>query len=109
MEAITEVPDITPQTNREDVIKVTAKAEPRPLARTIARALAEGPSCTVRAIGASAVNQSVKALSIARGDVAMRGQDLVVRPGMETTTDVTRPGTSGSKELSCVVFRVSVV
>jgi stage V sporulation protein S len=100
---------ISPRHNQEDVIKVSARVDPKALARTIGHALSASPNCTMRAIGASAVNQAVKALAIARGDVAVRGQDLIVRPGMETTTDVDRPGTSGSNELSCVVFRVSAV
>lgn len=100
--------EVTPDTNRESVIKVAARSEVRPLAGTIANALADHPRVCLRAIGAGAVNQSVKAVAIARGYVAQRGQDLVCRPGFDTTTDISRPGTSGSEELSVIVFFLSV-
>jgi stage V sporulation protein S len=98
---------VTPSTNRETAIKVSARSDPNSLAKTIARALLDSPRVQVRAMGAGAVNQSVKAIAIARGIVATRGLDLVDRPGFETTTDITRPGTSGSDELSIMVFHVS--
>lgn len=96
--------EITPETNREETIKVSARSDAKALAGTLSSALADHGRVKMRAIGASAVNQSVKAIAIARGYVAQRGQDLVCRPGFETTTDISRPGTSGSDELSCVVF-----
>lgn len=98
---------VTPETNREHIIKVSAKSDPKPLAGTVSNALADHGRVTLRAIGAGAVNQSVKALAIARGYVAQRGQDLVLRPGFSTTKDISRPGTSGSDELSCIVFNVT--
>ena len=35
----------------------------------------------VQAAGAGAVNQAVKAIAVARGYIATRGMDLIVRPG----------------------------
>lgn len=99
---------ITPATNREEVIKVSAKSDAKALGSIVARALVDSPKVQMRAIGAGAVNQSVKAMAIARGYVANRGEDLVCRPGFETTKDITRPGTSGASELSCVVFNITV-
>lgn len=103
-----DVAEVTPETNREMIIKVAARSDPKPLAGTVSNALTEHSTVKLRAIGAGAVNQSVKAIAIARGHVAQRGQDLVCRPGFETTKDISRPGTSGADELSCVVFFVSV-
>ena len=100
--------EVTADTNRESTIKVSARSDAKALAGTIATALLDQPRVKMRAIGASAVNQSVKAVAIARGYVALRGQDLVMRPGFETTTDISHPGTSGSTELSVVVFYLSV-
>jgi stage V sporulation protein S len=37
----------------------------------------------LRAIGAGAINQAVKAIAIARGLVAPRGIDLTCRPGFQ--------------------------
>jgi stage V sporulation protein S len=101
--------DITPETNREEVIKVAARSDAKALGSIAARALEDNAKVQMRAIGAAAVNQAVKAIAIARGYVAQRGEDLVCRPGFETTTDITRPGTSGASELSCVVFNISTV
>lgn len=100
--------EVTPETNREKAIRVSARSDVEPLARAVSNALLEHPKVQLRAMGAGAVNQAVKALAIARGFVALRGQDLVARPGFENTRDNTRPGTSGSDELSVVVMYVSV-
>lgn len=98
---------ITPRTNRESAIKVAGKSDAKALARTVSNALMAEPKVQMRAIGAGAINQAVKAAAIARGYVAQRGQDLVVRPGFETTTDISRPGTSGSDELSVLILNIT--
>ena len=41
----------------------------------------------VRAMGASAVSQAIKALAVARGMVASQGIDLLVRPSFDTIDD----------------------
>lgn len=41
----------------------------------------------VRAMGASAVSQAVKALAVARGMLASQGTDLLVRPSFDTIND----------------------
>ncbi len=99
---------VTKSTNREDAIKVAARSDAKSLAKTIARALDGDDKVKMRAIGAAAVNQAMKGIAIARGYVAQRGQDLVCRPGFETTHDISRPGTSGSDELSVMVLFLSV-
>jgi len=99
---------ITPTTNQEPAIKVAAKSDAKALAKTIAGALADSTKVQVRAVGAGSVNQAMKAIAIARGYVAQRGHDLVCRPGFETSTDLNRPGTSGSNELSVLVLFLTV-
>ena len=99
---------ITKSTNREESIKVAARSDTKALAKTVASALNDSDRVKMRAIGAAAVNQAMKAIAIARGYVAQRGQDLVCRPGFETTHDISRPGTSGSDELSVMVLFLSV-
>jgi stage V sporulation protein SpoVS len=63
---------------------------------------------TLRGVGAGAVNQMAKACAIARGYVASRGVDLVVRPGF--TTVQMRDHTDPSKmvDATAVIFVVSV-
>ena len=41
----------------------------------------------IRAMGASAVSQAVKALAVARGMLASQGIDLLVRPSFDTIDD----------------------
>jgi stage V sporulation protein SpoVS len=54
------------------------------LAASISFALVDSKKVILRAIGASAVSQMVKAAAIARQYVASRGVDLVARPGFQT-------------------------
>lgn len=96
----------TPPRTQERAIKVRSGSSAQQIAGAISQALAETHEVYVRAMGASAVNQAVKAVCIARSYVAPRGLDLVCIPGMENTRDNARPGTSGSEELTCIVFRV---
>lgn len=63
-------------TTLEDVIKVSGSSNPQSVGSIIARAINAGQEPKMRAIGASAVNQAVKACAIARGFVAPRGVDL---------------------------------
>lgn len=68
----------------EDVIRVRSSSNANQLAQAIAHSIYERDIKPVRAIGAGAVNQAIKALAIARGYVAPRGLDLSIRPGFET-------------------------
>jgi len=54
----------------------------------------------MRAVGAGAVNQAVKAIAIARGYVAPRGMDLTCVPGFATIK-------SRDGEISAIVFHVT--
>lgn len=60
----------------EDIIKVSGGSNPQSVGSIMARSVNAGFSPKIRAIGASAVNQAVKACAIARGFVAPRGIDL---------------------------------
>jgi len=84
------------------VIRVAANSPPQQVASAISHAIYDGKRVVMRAIGASAVNQAMKACAIARGYVAPRGLDLTVRPHF---TDVT--GSRGD-ELNALGFIVIV-
>ena len=60
----------------DDIIKVGGGSNPQSVGSILARAVNAGQAPKLRAIGASAVNQAVKACAIARGFVAPRGIDL---------------------------------
>lgn len=93
----------TRSTNSEDekdLLRVKASSDPSKLASAIAYQIYDGKSPTLRAIGAGAVNQSVKAIAIARSFAAARGFDLICIPGFAT---VTMP----EGDVSAIVLRVS--
>lgn len=67
----------------DDVIKVSGSSNPQSVGSIMARAVIAGQDPRMRAIGASAVNQAVKACAIARGFVAPRGIDLTFVIGFD--------------------------
>ena len=63
-----------------EVLRVSAKSEPKSVAGAIAAILRNGETVEINAIGAAAVNQVVKSIAVARGYVAPNGIDLVSIP-----------------------------
>lgn len=63
-----------------DVLKVAALSKPKSVAGAIAAVLREKGSVEIQAVGAGAVNQTVKSIAIARGYVAPNGIDIVCVP-----------------------------
>jgi len=63
-----------------ETIKVSSKSNPSSVAGALANALREKDTLEIQAIGAGALNQSIKAIAIARGFVAPTGKNLVVIP-----------------------------
>jgi stage V sporulation protein S len=63
-----------------DIIKVAASSRTSAVAGAIAGVFREHKRVDVQAIGASAVNQAVKALALAKGYLAEDGFDIVCVP-----------------------------
>ena len=63
-----------------DVLKVSAKSNPKSVAGALAAVLRENGTAEMQAVGAGAVNQSIKAIAIARGFVAPNGINLITIP-----------------------------
>lgn len=63
-----------------DIIKVSATSLTTSVAGAIAGVIRERHQADVQAIGASAVNQAVKAIAIARGYLQADGIDIVCIP-----------------------------
>jgi stage V sporulation protein S len=63
-----------------DIIKVATKSRSTSVAGAIAGVVRDNGRAEVQAIGAGAVNQSVKAAAIARGYLALDGIDVVIVP-----------------------------
>jgi stage V sporulation protein S len=67
-------------TGKVDLIKVSATSRTSAVAGAIAGVIREHKYAEVQAIGASAVNQAVKALALAKGYLAEDGLDIVSMP-----------------------------
>lgn len=67
----------------EIVLRVKSTSSVTPLASAISHAVYSKKPLVIRAIGAGAVNQAIKAVAVARGFVAPRGLDLSIRPGFD--------------------------
>lgn len=63
-----------------DVIKVSAHSRSTAVAGAIAGVMRDSHYAEVQAIGASAVNQAIKAIAIARGYLALDGISIVCVP-----------------------------
>ena len=64
-----------------DIIKVSSKSVSQKVAGSIANSFREGcKSVEIETVGAGAVNQAIKAISIARGFVAPLGMNLICTP-----------------------------
>ena len=82
-----------------NVLRVGAGSNPQAVASAIAHSVYETRAAKIRAVGAGAVNQAVKAIAIARGYTAPRGLDLVCIPGFSTIK-------SHDGDISAIVFDV---
>jgi stage V sporulation protein S len=83
----------------EQILRVSASSNPQSVASAIAHSIYEHRSCKIRAVGAGAVNQAVKAIAIARGYTAPRGLDLMCVPGFASIE-------SHDGQISAIVFTV---
>lgn len=83
------------------ILRVSATSNPSSVGSAIAHAVYDSKPVAVRAIGAGAVNQAVKAITIARGYVAETGYNLTCIPGF---TNVQMKDAI----LSAMVFRIVI-
>jgi stage V sporulation protein S len=63
-----------------EVLKVSAQSNAKAVAGALAAVLRQQNQAELQAVGAAAVNQTVKAIAIARGYVAPNGINLVCIP-----------------------------
>lgn len=63
-----------------DILKVSSKSNPNSVAGAIAGMIKEYGRVELQAIGAGALNQSIKAIAVARGYVAPSGINLICIP-----------------------------
>lgn len=72
------------RTYDDNLIMVSGRTEAHMLAGKVCECLREGSPPTLRAIGAGAVNQAVKACAIAARILAEEGLTLLLQPGFAT-------------------------
>lgn len=63
-----------------EILKVSAGSNPKSVAGALAAVIREKSKAEIQVVGAGAVNQSIKAIAIARGYVAPNGINLVCIP-----------------------------
>ena len=63
-----------------ELLKVSSNSSPKAVAGALAGVIREKGKAELQAIGASAVNQAIKSIAIARGYTATSGVDLVCIP-----------------------------
>ena len=63
-----------------EILKVSSKSNPSKVAGAIANIFRENQNVEIQAIGAGALNQSIKAIAIARGFLSPSGYNLCVIP-----------------------------
>ncbi len=63
-----------------EVLRVSAHSNPKSVAGALAAVLRDKNRAELQAVGAGAVNQSIKAIAITRGYVAPNGVDLICIP-----------------------------
>ncbi len=63
-----------------EALKVSSKSNPNSVAGALAGVIRESGSAEIQAIGAGALNQSIKAIAIARGFLAPSGIDIICIP-----------------------------
>lgn len=61
-------------------LKVSSKSDPKAVAGALAAVVREEKKVELQAVGAGAVNQTIKAIAISRGYVAPNGMDLIMVP-----------------------------
>ncbi len=69
-----------------EVLKVSSKSNPNSVAGALAGVIREHGSAEIQAVGAGAINQSIKAIAIARGFVSPSGIDLICIPAFSDIT-----------------------
>ena len=76
-----------------DRLRVASKSDPSLVASALTSIIRDEGGAELQAIGAGAVNQTIKAIAISRGQLALYGKDIVCIPtfssvyidGMERT------------------------
>ena len=83
-----------------NILKVSSKSSANSVAGALAAAIRDEAHAEIQAIGAGAVNQSVKAIAIASGFLAPTGVTLYAQPSFEEIS-------IGGEERTAIRFKVT--
>jgi stage V sporulation protein S len=75
---------VEPEAPKHPVIWVRPNSNVQGVAGVLTSSIGEDRRITLRAIGAGAVNQAVKAIIQARQQLSVQGEDLIIKPGFTT-------------------------
>ena len=100
------LPGPPPAPAEDDHLKVGAGTNAQSLASAIAHAVYAQRRVVLRAVGAGAVNQAVKAVAIARGYVAPNGFDLSMRPGFANVPGQEMAADGSRTTISAITLQV---
>lgn len=84
-----------------NVLKVAGHSCVSSVAGSIVKSIEEGKEVELSAIGASAVNQTCKAIASARGLLAYKSLDLLIRPGFKVVE-------IEGKEVTTMIFKIVI-
>jgi stage V sporulation protein SpoVS len=82
-----------------NVLKVAGKSSVPSVAGSIVKSIEDGRDVELHAIGASAVNQTCKAIATARGILATKGIEALSRLGFSTTE-------INGEERTMIIFKI---
>lgn len=83
-------------------LKVAGKSSVAGVAGSIVKSIEDRKDVELKAIGASAVNQMVKAVATARGILASKGVDILIKPGFSETI-------INDEEKTMILFKIVIV
>lgn len=69
-----------------EILKVSSKSNPNSVAGALANIFKESDKVEIQAIGAGALNQSIKAIIICRGFLAPAGKNITIVPSFSDIT-----------------------
>lgn len=71
--------------SKTNILKVAGKSSVSSVAGSIVKSIEDGKKVELHSIGASSVNQTVKAIATARGILSTKGHEALVRVGFSNT------------------------
>lgn len=105
MSTAPELDQQVPVPGEDGLLRVGASSNTQMLASAIAHAIYDAHQVDIRAIGAGAVNQAVKAIAVARGYTGPRGFNIACSPGFANV----KSSDGSGNDITAMVLHVFVI